>query len=159
MTNGETHPFRTWLPLAAWTVMILSGSGPAFGTSRTAAVLHAVASFVAGHEVPYAQLEELHFLLRKSAHAVVYGIEGLLAFHAIRGTRPGFRGPWAMGALTIALAVASADELRQSRYAARTGTAWDVLLDVAGAAVALAIASVVARRRAAPGRPPRARQP
>jgi VanZ family protein len=40
-------------------------------------------------------------------------------------------------AIAVALFVAVVDETRQSLSAARTGTPWDVLLDVAGAALGI----------------------
>jgi VanZ family protein len=72
-----------------------------------------------------------NYLFRKATHLVVYGILGALAWRAGRGR---------FVALALCLLVASADEWRQSESAARSGSVWDVLLDLAGAAIAVFIA-------------------
>jgi VanZ family protein len=59
-------------------------------------------------------------------------------------------------ALVWVLAIAACDEARQSFSATRTGSAWDVGLDVSGGVLALALAIAYTRvmqlRRAAPER-------
>ena len=74
-----------------------------------------------GGEVPYL----LHVAIRKTAHVVVYGILAALAWRADRR--------WFV-VIGIGVLVAATDEWMQSRTATRTGSPWDVLLDVAAAA-------------------------
>ena len=125
--------FVRWLPVMAWSAVILVASGGEFSAARSGSWFRALFGF----ELPYV----LHVLARKLAHLVVYGILGALAWRAARvdTSRP------AAVALTIALAVAVADETRQSTDVTRTGTAWDVALDMIGAWIAVRISQ--ARRR------------
>lgn len=94
-------------------------------------------------------------ILRKTLHFGFYGILGWLALRT--ATQGGLKRGFALFALLFVLAHCSFDELRQSGYADRTGSVWDVCLDLAGAAVFIGVA--LARRQpsaqtAAPVRTP-----
>ena len=85
--------------------------------------------------------ETLVFYVRKTIHLSFYGLLGLAAFRW--SLAAGFdRRKAIMWALAFALAHASYDESRQSFFADRTGSFWDVLLDMAGATAFVWIASV-----------------
>jgi VanZ family protein len=76
---------------------------------------------------------------RKTVHFVFYGLLALIAW--LRFSRsPLF---WAV---TFVLIHAAFDELRQSLYASRTGSIWDVLIDFAGALTFIAIARARVKR-------------
>jgi VanZ family protein len=62
--------------------------------------------------------------VRKAGHIFFYGVLAVLAWRADRR--------WFV-ALGVVLLVASIDEYRQSLTLARTGTPWDVVLDVCSA--------------------------
>ena len=81
----------------------------------------------------------LHLQVRRAAH---FGEYALLAVLSLRALRIGTPWPWSTCAITtlaFVAALATADETRQEISPARTGSTWDVLLDVSGASVALAI--------------------
>ncbi len=102
-------------------------------------------------DVSPATLAAIHFVVRKTAHAVEYAVLALLAWLALRPSlRLSLRGN-AVLVLVIVAAVGIADEANQARLATRTGSAWDVALDLAGGGLALAI--VFAWRRWAGGSP------
>ena len=109
-----------WLPVVAWSAVILVASDDHFSAERSASWFQAMF----GRELPHA----LHVLIRKLAHLVEYAILGALAFRAARGG-----GRRYTIAIAIALFVAAVDETRQSLTVSRTGTPWDVLIDLAGA--------------------------
>jgi len=93
-----------------------------------------------------AQLEALHWLVRKIAHLSEYAILAALWLRAlVRG-----RGlsPWNAGliALAISAAWAALDEVHQSFVPSRSASVADVALDTTGALVALAIAGLGWRR-------------
>jgi VanZ family protein len=80
---------------------------------------------------------------RKTIHVTFYGLVAWSAFWSgwhgqLRGAKP------VLYALAIALILACFDESRQLGARARSGSAYDVLLDMTGAAAALAIAAIVA---------------
>lgn len=103
--------------------MILAASSDAFAARETGGLLHRLFG-----DLPY--FAELHFLLRKAGHLAAYGLLAALTWRADR------RVPVALG---FALMIAMVDEWHQSTIPSRTGTGWDVLLDVVGAAIAVGV--------------------
>lgn len=111
---------KLWLPVVAWAAVILFASGDLFSSDNTSTIL---------------QPPALNYAVRKLAHVVVYAILGILTWRAARS--------WKV-VLLIALAVAATDEIRQSASTSRSGSPYDVMLDLGGAAVG----GWVGRRRA-----------
>lgn len=74
-------------------------------------------------------------MTRKGAHVFEYAVLAALAYQALRDSS----NPWRSAGLALALvvSVAVADEAHQAVSAARTGSAIDVSIDVAGGATAL----------------------
>lgn len=106
---------KLWLPVVVWAGLILSAANDTFSAGNTEGILERIFG-----EVPYV----VHVVIRKASHVVVYAILAALAWRADR------RWTVAMG---IALVVAGTDEWMQSRAVSRTGTPWDVALDLIGA--------------------------
>ena len=91
-----------------------------------------------------------HGLIRKAAHFTEYAI---LAWLTIRGMRASpstavSRSRFVIAILLVA-AVAVTDEFNQSFEASRTGSVYDVLLDILGGAVAVMVIYLIERRRQA----------
>ncbi len=124
---------RYWLALA-WTALVLYASSDAFSAQNTGSILEAIVTFLFGR-VERRTFDTLHFLARKSAHFIEYGILGLLWFRAWRGVRQGFTWKWAWLGMAAVLATAVTDEVHQSVVPSRTGDVRDVLLDFSGALV------------------------
>ena len=103
---------KLWLPVVLWAGLILSSANDHFSAAESGGWLRSLFG-----EVPYV----LHVILRKLSHAVAYGVLGGLAWRADRR--------WVV-VFIVALSVASMDEWMQSGTAQRTGTPWDVALDV-----------------------------
>ncbi len=83
--------------------------------------------------------------VRKTLHFSFYGLVAWVGWRTARtGGAPPGTGVWVGAAL--ALMTASFDESRQWFTAGRTGSPWDVALDLAGAATILAISAARARR-------------
>lgn len=110
---------KQWIPVFLWAGLILSSANDHFSADNSGGWLSRLFG-----EVPYV----LHVLVRKSAHVVAYAILAALAWRADRRR-------WVV--LAVALAVASVDEWLQSRTMNRTGTPWDVVLDMFGAWLAV----------------------
>lgn len=107
---------KQWLPVFLWAGLILSSANDLFSARETGGLLQ----WLFGGPVHPA----VHVAVRKLAHVVAYGILGALTWRADRR--------WIV-IIAIALGVAGTDEWLQSRSAMRTGTPWDVLLDVIAA--------------------------
>ena len=139
-----------WAAVLAWIALISAFSGGDFSNASTSRFIGPLVRWLFPDISPVT-LEAIHFVVRKTTHAVEYGVLALLALHALyRGLRLSLRGN-AVLALAIVTAVGIADEANQARLATRTGSAWDVALDLAGAVLALAI--LFAWRRRAGGSP------
>lgn len=110
-----------WLPVVAWSAVILAASSDLFSAERSGFVLRAIL----GHDLPHL----LHVAVRKLGHLLAYGFLGILALRAARSGAT---------SVIVVLLVAVIDELHQATLASRSGSPWDVLLDVVGGALAIA---------------------
>ena len=107
---------KLWLPVIVWSAVILSASNDSFSSGHSYGWL----ATIIGPEMANA----LNITFRKLGHVVAYAILGILAWRADRRM---------FVAIAIALLVAATDETRQSMTLTRTGSPWDVLLDVTSA--------------------------
>lgn len=131
-----------------------SSSGSASSTSRFIRPLLEWLFPLAGEEL----LAVYHGLIRKGAHLLVYGGLALLGFKAFSGSSRNLfkRLPFVSALLLVAL-VGSLDELNQSFNSARTGSAFDVLIDIGGGLIAGSLIAV--RAVLGNGRPDRVDTP
>ena len=100
------------------------------GTSFLLPILHALLPSASAD-----QLQAGHWLIRKLAHLTEYAILAALWQWALA---PRVAAAW-RPALALAAVTAVLDELHQATTATRTGSARDVVLDCAGAAIAIAL--------------------
>lgn len=127
-----------WVPPVVWMLLVLGLSTDAGSAQHTSRILEPLLRWLLPGATP-AQIAALHGLARKTAHVVEYAVVAALWFRAFtRGAR------WrpaaaAVAALVLAAGLATVDELNQARVATRTGRAGDLLYDLAGAAVAVAL--------------------
>ena len=134
------HP-KYWLPPLLWMAVIVGFSTDAGSESHTEHWLLPILRELAPWATP-ALLEALHWLVRKSAHLSEYAILAALWLRAfVRGRN---LSPRTAGFLALAISVAWAilDELHQSFVPSRTASLADVLVDSAGALIALTVAHV-----------------
>ena len=124
-----------------WTLLILATSTDVFSGAHTGSVI----ATLFAHRLSPEALAWLNVVFRKSAHLTGYGILGALWFRALRGERTGWSLRWALGAVAIAAAVAGIDEWHQSFVPSRGASAYDVILDAAGAALAQIVARLFQR--------------
>jgi VanZ family protein len=90
---------------------------------------------------------QIHMGIRKSAHVIEYGILALLTFRA--AWISALRNAWASAAwvtLSVVALLACADETRQAFSPTRTGSPFDVLLDLSGGAIGVLVLIVISRR-------------
>lgn len=114
-----------------WAAVILSASNDSFSAQQSGSWLRSLF----GRDLPLA----LHALVRKAGHVFEYSVLALLAWRAHR-TIP--------VPLVIVFLVAFLDEWIQSRTLARTGTPWDVVLDVCVGTVVVALLQATGPRSA-----------
>ena len=138
MGRFSGRAIRAWLLVALWFVAIWSFSGADFSAHSTSRFLGPLLRWLFS-EISAAELRSFHFALRKGAHVFEYAVLSLLAYRALRFSLDA--APWSLSALalTVVLAVASADELHQSQLPARTGSYGDVALNLAGGALGVCL--------------------
>jgi len=140
---------RLWryAPLAGWIGFIFFASTGAMSASNTSRIIGPLFKWLFPG-ITEAQLLFVHFSVRKSAHFAEYAVLALLAARAfIPSTHGRLRRGWFIAALVLVAVVALLDEYNQSFNAARTGTIWDSLIDIAGGATALVVFSLWRARR------------
>jgi VanZ family protein len=107
---------RSWLPVILWAAIILSASNDQFASGESQGWL----SRMFGHEISAG----VNVVIRKLGHLTAYAILAALAWRAERRLAI---------ALAVAAIVAISDEMKQSTTLLRSGSPWDVLLDLFGA--------------------------
>ena len=142
----------TWVVLWAGVIWVLGGDG--FSDSATRPELLEWLRRLFGEFDPQTRRRML-LALRKSAHFVEYAILAVLTFRAAlisAGRNQLASAAWV--ALFLVATLATADEARQAFSPVRTGSPYDVLIDIAGGAVAVAGLHLVTRRMRASGPAP-----
>lgn len=116
--------------------------GSAAHTSR---IIDPILRFLFHDSLTLATRDEIHFLVRKTAHLTEYAILGALLWNAFAAQahrpEPGAPGPaWPpFAALAVAALYASSDEFHQTFVSSRTASVRDVMIDTTGAALGLSI--------------------
>ncbi len=122
-----------WLPVVIGVCIIVLESTEFGGSDHTSHPLRWLWEALFG-PVSNAQWPQIHHLIRKCGHFFGYGFIGVAWLRAWWMTLPHSHFlEDAFLALMGTSLVASLDELHQSYLPNRTGSAWDVLLDCAGA--------------------------
>lgn len=133
-----------YAPLVIWIVVIL-GLGSGLGAvNETSRFIRPLLEFLFPSAAPET-LSTLHGYIRKGAHLFEYAMLAILAMRAFRAFQQ--RVFIALGVVFI---VASIDELNQSFNTARTGTPFDVLVDLVGGLVGLGLWWLFVKRRLKP---------
>jgi VanZ family protein len=140
LSNRRRVLLSAWIPAAICVILIAISSSDTFSSDNTSSFLRPIIEGIVG---PIANhfWTRLLYDLRKTAHFWGYGFVSVVFFRAWRMT---FRLSRAYSAVTASLraaaiallstlALSSADEFHQSFLPKRTGSPFDVLLDMCGA--------------------------
>jgi VanZ family protein len=97
--------------------------------------------------VDLSTLAAAQFMVRKAAHVTEYAILGALLLRALSASRT--RSWWHYAGLAAGVAVvfAALDEFHQAFVGSRTGSPCDVLIDISGALLGLAVWALFSRWR------------
>ena len=126
----------TWLPPIVWTAVVLSFSTDDFSAANTGRVLVPLLGWLLPSLAPHT-LDALHALIRKTAHVTEYAILAALWLRAFLRSGAVRAPASAWLALAVAVACAIVDEVHQATVPSRTASVVDVLIDTAGALVAI----------------------
>ncbi len=137
--NGvNRRAVRAWLAVALWTALIWTLSGNEFSAQSTSGILGPLLVWLFP-DLSSDGLYRLHVLVRKGAHVGEYGLLALLTLRAVRLGSQASMARSLLLVLALVLVVAGADEMRQAQASERTGSPYDVALDLAGGVFALVL--------------------
>lgn len=139
VSRGKTF-FKYWLPVVVWMVLIYSASADTGSAQHSSRIIEPILRWLFPH-LDHATINLIVFLVRKCAHLTEYAVLGLLLWRALRQPTAEDPRPWDWRQAGVALLVtalyASSDEIHQLFVPHREGRLHDVVIDTAGAAVAL----------------------
>jgi VanZ family protein len=135
----EQSAVLAWAAVGVWAYFVWSLGGDEFSRESTSSWIDLLVRWL----VPGASAETLdaaNWWLRQSAHLFVYGVLAVLGLRAwmLSTLRPIQSSIWL--AMALVLALAAADESRQSLSALRSGSIDDLGMDLAGGCLALCLA-------------------
>ena len=138
-----------WLPLLVWMCIIFTASGDANSSHHSSLIFEPFIHWLFPH-MSQEHVERLHYGFRKCCHLTEYAIFAVLAWRAIRQPRRNDRRPWRWDEAGLALAIlflyAATDELHQVYVPTRTAEVSDVIVDVCGGTVALALLWIAGKK-------------
>lgn len=141
--------FLYWVPTLLWLGVLACFSTDSFSAEHTGTILWKLVHLVYAN-ISLLRFEQLHFLVRKSAHFFSYGLLSGFAFFSWRATFPDLRqwlARWSGLALLLTLAAGSSDEFHQRFVASRTPSVHDVIIDMTGAVFFQLVIAFAIRRR------------
>jgi VanZ family protein len=130
-----------YAPLFLWIGVIFFLSSPEGSANQTSRIIGPLLHFFFPNILPETQAT-VHAIVRKTAHFTEYAV---LAFLAVRAFSSSARRY--LIALLFVVMTASLDEFNQSFEPSRTSSFWDVLLDISGGFVMIALLWAFDRRR------------
>jgi VanZ family protein len=141
-----------WFWVLSWAGLIWIFGGDSFSFSQTTDTIMPWLDWLTG-DLDWRTRYQIYIAIRKSAHFIEYAILALLTFRAalLSATRRTQFATAGWVALFIVTSLATADEARQAFSPVRTGSPYDILIDVAGGLLAVLGVLLISRRM----RPPR----
>ena len=138
---------KYWLPLLTWLCVIFVGSTDLMSAEQTSRFLVPLLRWLKP-DISTEALAQVHFFVRKLGHISEYAIFALLLWRALRsGTNLQMKLPILFVAAWILCGVfAATDEFHQSFVSSRTASPIDMMTDVCGALIGLAVCLVLARK-------------
>jgi VanZ family protein len=130
--QNRRERFFRYAPLILWIGVVLFLSTGQASMSQTSRIVRPILEFLFPN-TPEETLIIYHAFIRKCAHFTEYAVLAFWAARAFGGSsRNVLRKYWFIFSFLLVFSVASIDETNQSFNSARTGSQWDVLLDVSG---------------------------
>jgi len=140
---------KYWLPLLIWLCVIFVGSTDLMSAEQTSRFLVPFLRWLKP-DISTGALAQVHFFGRKLGHISEYAILAILLWRALRsGTNLRIKMSLLFVAVWLACGIfAAGDEFHQSFVPSRTASLLDVMIDLSGAFIGLAICFGFVRRRA-----------
>jgi VanZ family protein len=141
---------RYWMPAILWMTIIFLGSTDMLSAEHTSRFLVPFLRWL-DPQISFATLNAIQFGIRKLGHLTEYAVLAMLLWRALRS---GTRWQMKMSMLVLVAALgcaifAASDEFHQSFVPSRTPSPRDVMIDICGAFLGLAVCWMFARRKSA----------
>ena len=143
--------FKRKLPLILWTVVLIWMGVIFYLSSQPATQSAELSRGVTGYIIDLIErvfsntdieIEDIHKLVRKNAHLVVYFILGIIVLAAVR--KSGVKGiKGVLLALAICILFAIGDEILQTFIPGRSGEVLDVFIDGVGSLLGMGLYGLV----------------
>lgn len=131
---------KYWLPLLIWMTLIFIGSTDVLSAEHTSRFLVPFLHWL-DPQISSAAINSIQIVIRKLGHLTEYAILATLIWRALRSAENWKRSTLILFTVSlIGCAVfAASDEFHQSFVPSRTSSVNDVMIDIFGAGIALAI--------------------
>ena len=139
---------RYWMPAIVWMGLIFLGSTDVLSAEHTSRFLVPFLRWL-DPQISFAALRSILFAIRKLGHLTEYAILAALLWRAFcQGTAWSMKMSILFVAVLFACALfAASDEFHQSFVPSRTASPRDVMIDICGALIGLAICWIFGARR------------
>lgn len=135
-----------YAPLFLWTGVILFLSTSQASMAETSRFIRPLIEFFFPSASPDT-FRLVHAFIRKTAHFVEYAVLALFAARALYNSSVNILSRnWVVFSFAIVAMIAIVDESNQSLGTSRTGSIWDVLLDISGGIAAILMFYLITRR-------------
>ena len=136
--GGRLWP-RVWRygPLIGWMVFIFFASTGAFSGENTSRIVRPLLLWLFP-DISEEKIALAHFVVRKVAHFLEYGVLAFLAARAFSNSPgPNLRRRWFVASLLLVVVYSLTDEYHQSFVPSRGASVYDSLIDSLGGLTAL----------------------
>ena len=141
-TATERGRFFRYAPLILWIGVVLFASTNGASMSKTSIFVRPVLEFLFPN-TPEDVLLVYHHYIRKAAHLAEYAILAYWAVRAFSDSAVDFlKNHSYICAVLLVVLIALIDETNQSFNPLRTGSPWDVLVDICGALLMISLIEI-----------------
>ena len=140
---------KYWLPVLIWLGVMFVGSTGLLSAEQTSRFFVPFLRWLKP-DISAEALAQIHFVVRKLGHIFEYALLAMLLWRAVRSaTNLRMKKSIVFVAVWLACGVfAVSDEFHQSFMPSRTAASSDVLIDICGATIGLAICLMISRKHA-----------
>ncbi len=138
-TTNWRGAFMAYAPIVLWVCVIFYLSSPSGSMAETSRIIGPLLKFLVP-SISDETVQDVHGYIRKAAHLTEYAILAFLTLLALSRSLIDrlYRFRFLLPIVFVAL-IASIDEFNQSFEASRTGSVRDVLLDITGGVLMIAL--------------------
>jgi VanZ family protein len=147
--ESKVKPFlKYWLPVLIWLGLIFLGSTDLMSAEHTSRIIEPFLRWLRP-DISAEAIAQVQFFVRKCAHVTEYAVLAMLLWRGLRrGTNLQMKMSIVFISVWLACGISAvSDEFHQSFVPSRTASPIDVMIDICGALIGLAICWTFAARK------------